>query len=364
MNPTTQFQVNRLAFLFAAAGLLAIGACSSDVSAPQFAPKDIRITAAKAASTTDMSVTSTSPDSATQDTTLDVVVNGSGFVAGTSATWSLAGTVDPAQVRTNSTRYVSARQLVANISIAAGATLGKWDVVVMAAGKKGGIGSEAFTIDQKRVSGDSRANVVVADAMAINGALAPTGIRGDARNRLGQTSPSASEYQGDFCGVRGFIYDQNGESGTLDFDADTYYTSTMSPACGAARTVSFFLSGQGSAPTVASPHVLGTAIWPLVVSETRLVSQRFGMQGIIGCGELDFDSRYAGSSNARLTRLPDGVDANGLVIRHWQLESQGNHTAACVKMQNNGKFTDSGLRYYLPFSMSITQVRFPAPSFP
>jgi hypothetical protein len=93
-----------------------------------------------------MSVSSATPDSATQDTTLDVVINGSGFVAGTSANWALAGVQDPNQVRTNSTRYVNSRQLIANITISASAAPAKWDIVVTAAGKKGGIGTEAFTV--------------------------------------------------------------------------------------------------------------------------------------------------------------------------------------------------------------------------
>jgi hypothetical protein len=88
------------------------------------------------------------------------------------------------------------------------------------------------------------------------------------------------------------------------------------------------------------------------------------MQGTTSCGELDFSAAYSGSSNARLTRLPDGTDSNGAAIRRWRLESQGTHTAACVMMQSNGKFVDSGLRYYLPFGVTITQVRYPSPTYP
>ena len=122
-----------------------MSACAPDPAAP--ANDDaLSISAAKAAPTTDMSVSGATPDSATQDTTLDVVINGSGFVAGTAANWALAGVQDPAQVRTNSTRYVNSRQLVANITISASATAAKWDIVVTAAGKKGGIGTEAFAV--------------------------------------------------------------------------------------------------------------------------------------------------------------------------------------------------------------------------
>ena len=102
---------------------------------------------------TDMSVSGATPDSATQDTTLDVVITGSGFVAGTAANWALAGVQDPGQVRTNSTRYVNSRQLVANITISSLQRCAKWDIVVTAAGKKGGIGTEMFAIKTKALAG-------------------------------------------------------------------------------------------------------------------------------------------------------------------------------------------------------------------
>src|SRR5678815_2682915 len=112
---------SRSAQLRRCAGLLLpvalwISACAPDPAAPASDP-GLEISAGKAPSTTDMSVSGATPDSATQDTTLDVVINGSGFVSGTAANWALSGVQDPAQVRTNSTRYVSSRQLVANITI-------------------------------------------------------------------------------------------------------------------------------------------------------------------------------------------------------------------------------------------------------
>ena len=89
---------------------LLVVACSGDPSAPR-ANANPGVSLGKAVS--GVSVTSVRPDSATQDTTLDVIVNGSGFVSGAVATWALAGVEDSAQVRTNSTRFVSSRQLVA-----------------------------------------------------------------------------------------------------------------------------------------------------------------------------------------------------------------------------------------------------------
>src|SRR5512138_143586 len=123
-----------------------LAACDGDIATTNGPDRSVRALTSRSSATTGMSVTSASPDSATQDTTLDVVISGSGFVAGTVATWALAGVQDPAQVRTNSTRYVSSRQLVANITISASATAAKWDIAVTASGKKGGIGTETFTV--------------------------------------------------------------------------------------------------------------------------------------------------------------------------------------------------------------------------
>ena len=214
------------------------------------------------------------------------------------------------------------------------------------------------------VDARSRVLLQLAESVSVGGLVVSAGIRGDGRNRFGQASAPYNEYQGDFCGVRGFIYDQQRESGALEIDPDTYYATAMSPACGPARSMSFSLQGQGNAPTVAAPHILGTEIWSMTVGQSKLTAQRFGMQQTIACGELQFNAAFSGSSNIRVTRLTNGVDANGAVVRRLTLESQGNHTAACVKMQNGGKFADSGLRYQLPFNLTVTQVPYPSPSYP
>ncbi len=46
------------------------------------------------------------------------------------------------------------------------------------------------------------------------------------------------------------------------------------------------------------------------------------------------------------------------------MESQGNHTAACITLDSKGRSVDSGLRYYLPFAVTITQIPLPAPVYP
>jgi hypothetical protein len=93
-------------------------------------------------------VTSADPDNAPQDTTLDVVVNGSGFDRGSSAQWAIAGVPAP-KIHTNSTRFLNSRQLVANITIALDADPAFYDVIVTTLGGKKGIGTELFAVRVK-----------------------------------------------------------------------------------------------------------------------------------------------------------------------------------------------------------------------
>jgi probable HAF family extracellular repeat protein len=97
------------------------------------------------AGTTALAVTATSPSSSARDTTLDVQVSGSGFDRGSQAVFLLDGVAD-ARVRTNSTRYVSQGQLVANLTIALDAVPERYDVMVTTSKGKKGIGTELFTV--------------------------------------------------------------------------------------------------------------------------------------------------------------------------------------------------------------------------
>lgn len=97
------------------------------------------------------SVRSTDPDSAPQDTTLDVHVYGSGFDNGSRVTFPLHGDTLSTNIRTNSTRYVSSSELVANVTIAANAVPAKYDVKVVTSQGKPGIGTELFTVELRAI---------------------------------------------------------------------------------------------------------------------------------------------------------------------------------------------------------------------
>lgn len=122
-------------------GLLAFSACT-DTAPTGLSPSGIAMAVGGGTGPT---VKSTDPDTAKVDTTLDVRVFGSGFDAGSRANWAYQGVVS-AKIVTNSTRFVSSRELVANITIARDANLGKHDVIVTTAAGKGGIGTELFVV--------------------------------------------------------------------------------------------------------------------------------------------------------------------------------------------------------------------------
>ena len=124
--------------------LLALAGCTSDTPTspvPQGAD-------AALASGGGPTVKSTDPTSGPRNSTLDVRVMGSGYDRGSRAVWALNGDTALAttKVKTNSTRYVSAKELVANITIAADASLDLYDVVAVTSSGKKGIGIELFTV--------------------------------------------------------------------------------------------------------------------------------------------------------------------------------------------------------------------------
>ena len=107
---------------------------------------DLRVASARGTTTTTAPVvTSTSPSTSVRNVTLNVRILGSGFDRGSAAQWAIKG-VPSSKVTTNSTTYVSSKELVANITIAADADIAYYDVVVTAASGKPGIGTETFEV--------------------------------------------------------------------------------------------------------------------------------------------------------------------------------------------------------------------------
>jgi hypothetical protein len=85
---------------------------------------------------------------AEQDVTLDVRVLGSGYDQGSKVDFLLDGTPTP-KLRTNRTTFVSATEVVANITIAVDAVVSAYDVQVTTSRGKKGIGIDRFMVTVK-----------------------------------------------------------------------------------------------------------------------------------------------------------------------------------------------------------------------
>jgi hypothetical protein len=96
---------------------------------------------------------------------------------------------------------VNAKTLVANITISAGATTGKWDVQIMSK-SKGGIGTELFTI---KVRGKPQPDPTSTFYLSNNSA---DFVRGDGSYLEGSSSAQAgmSRYMEGECGVHSLIH--------------------------------------------------------------------------------------------------------------------------------------------------------------
>jgi probable HAF family extracellular repeat protein len=109
---------------------------------------DVAAVQAARVSSSDPTVTSTDPDTGFRNTTIEVRVFGSGFDQGSKAVWALDGDTAFAKthIKTNTTSYVSSKELRANISIGTDAPFDSYDVVVLTTGGKKGIGIELFVV--------------------------------------------------------------------------------------------------------------------------------------------------------------------------------------------------------------------------
>ena len=124
--------------------LLLVSNCDTDApTGPQ-----LRGPEAAAGGAPGPTVRSTVPSAAPRDTSISVQVLGSGFDHGSRAVWALKGdtAVATTHIHVTSTTFVSARELIADITIEADASLDFYDVQVLTSNGKKGIGIELFEV--------------------------------------------------------------------------------------------------------------------------------------------------------------------------------------------------------------------------
>jgi uncharacterized delta-60 repeat protein len=95
-------------------------------------------------------VTAADPAAAAQGTiNLNVKVTGKGFKNGAKAKWFITGTTDPGGVQVNSTTFVNAGEVTANITVADTAIIANFDIQVLNSDGRGGKGTELFAVTPK-----------------------------------------------------------------------------------------------------------------------------------------------------------------------------------------------------------------------
>ena len=101
----------------------------------------------------DIVVESADPPAAEQGTVnLDVEIKGSGFERRATAKFFVSGTTDPGGITVNSTSFKGRARLIANITVAEGATISKFDIEVQSNGRIGK-GIELFQVNAKTNQG-------------------------------------------------------------------------------------------------------------------------------------------------------------------------------------------------------------------
>lgn len=126
-------------------------ACSGE---PPTAPADLAPSAArvpKPGGGSGITISSVDPDTVTTDTVITVRVLGSGFTAGSSISWALAGEATDAVTTVPPVLFVSPSEFRAKIAVRRDAPLARYDVVVTAMGGKKGIGVEKLEIVAKPI---------------------------------------------------------------------------------------------------------------------------------------------------------------------------------------------------------------------
>ncbi len=272
----------RTSYLIAA--LIGIAACNDH------SPTLPKINASGASG--DITVTAAVPDSATQDTTLDVTISGSGFANGADAQWGQGGVPSPS-VRTNSTRFVSSRKLVANITIAVDAATGLYDVIVTNLGGKKGIGTELFAVKRKQVNPGSIMEYSVSDA--------GFKIRSDHRVEYLTADGLRYRYESGVCGVGGTFFVFGSGDATMDPDWTTIPGRDRA-RCGAPRAVTIIFDQPADGGALRSNPVatggfghIFSELWQMPIGGEQEVQGGFNGAG---CNVLRFRPDPGRTGNA------------------------------------------------------------------
>jgi hypothetical protein len=259
------------------------------------------------------------PDSANLGTVLDVVVRGSNFATDARVDFALNGLKDSSQIRTNSTRYVSSSEVVANITVSSTATSGQWDVMMSG---KTGIGTETDVFTVK----DPSATWVMSSTDAT------LAVRGDGL----YATNGASSYADGTCKVQAKIYATSEFSGT----GDATIEMTGGQKGNACVRKFVYTYPDGLSETRASNGNLIAVHGPaFAIPVGQTIKRKLNLNSNGGrCGRLLFGEGPlggTGSDSVNVTRVSGGM---------WHVESQGTQLAWC---ENNSQLYRMPVRFDL-----------------
>lgn len=340
----TSYRSSAAAFAFV---LIFLAAC---MDATTLAPMD---SAALAASSGDPTVTSTDPTAAPQDTTLDIKVNGSGFDRGSWVDLALSGELSP-KVTTNSTRYVNSKQLIANVTIAADAATGTYDVIVTTSSRKTGIGTEMFEVKTRGQINNPHSMFTYYDLQSTS---TGGGIRGDGRNADGSARASGSTetvYDDGKCGVTSEIFANRTGDATMDPIGSRVSTRNCTSTKARSLTVRYGtpLAGASVSDAVAGHFNNVREVFYMIGSEEERIFTLL-LRNSTDCERVRYDNvSYGGFSGRKIkvTRI-----SNTEWIAESQPDTQGRHIAFC---QVGGDKDNPGTllgAYDVPFKIRVVQ---------
>lgn len=238
------------------------------------APITPDLQAARTTTSTTVSVTAASPANAPQDTTLDVLIDGSGFDSGSQASFERQGVTDPL-VRVNSTRFVKSTQVVANVTIAPDAEVTTYDVAVTTSSGKKGIGTEMFAVREA------------------NGLPAWTVVDAESQNFGGD---GRGDYLSGECGMTGEIFYSNYDPAT-----DTGGDATLNNHRGGTgtcprRSIQVVLGGVA----LDVPFINVRGVVALDIGETRPGKFQIYVNGRADCERLSWFSEADGGAGGHI----------------------------------------------------------------
>ncbi len=278
-------------------------------------------------------VRGTDPDSAPQDITLNVRVLGSGFEPGAVATFLLDG-VATNGVRTNSTQFVGARELVANITISGNAIIDLYDVEVLLAGPgRRGIGADLFAVVEKGPAEDPQITVTFMDGTGDN-------VRSDNHATFGRV------YDDGVCNV-----DATFNVGDARLFLKGKINKKERATCGDPRRIQVDFSdpveGSQSGGTVEATFFKVDGVELVTVAGGTVL--RTAVIGGAGCAhQLKFNpGQDPKSSYVEVTNNGDGT---------WTVATQPepeNNVAVCIPDEDRAN-TPPRSYYHMSFSITVT----------